>query len=58
MSDLYGNHLSIEGAQNAQCYFATFSQDFGDFESSYLWNGSRDQQMVKSILLGFQWSFM
>ena len=31
----------VKGAQNAQFYFRIFSQDFRDFESSYLWNGSR-----------------
>ena len=38
--------------------FAFFSQDFRDFESSYLWNGSRYQQTVKSFLFGFQRSFI
>ena len=39
-------------------FFAYFSQDFRDFESSYLWNGNRYQQMVKSFLFGFQRSFI
>ena len=31
----------LKGAQNAQLSFPIFSQDFRDFESSYLWNASR-----------------
>ena len=38
--------------------FCIFSQDFQDFESSYLWNGNRYQQTVKSFLFGFQPSFI
>ena len=30
----------VKGAQNAQLSFRFFSQDFRDFESSYLRNGS------------------
>ena len=33
--------IFVKGAQNAQFPFRIFSQDFQDFESSYLWNGSR-----------------
>ena len=42
-----------KGAQNAQFSFRIFSQDFRDFESSYLWNENRYQQTVKSFLFGF-----
>ena len=38
--------------------FAFFSQEFRDFESLYLWNGSSYQQTVKSFLFGFQRSFI
>ena len=31
----------VKGAQNVQFSCRIFSQDFRDFESSYLWNGSR-----------------
>ena len=31
----------VKEAQNAQFSFRIFSQDFRDFEGSYLWNGSR-----------------
>ena len=39
-------------------FFSHFSQDFQDFGRSYLWNGNRYQQTVKSFLFGFQWSFI
>ena len=42
--------IFVKGTQNAQFSFRIFSQDFLDFESSYLWNGSRYQQTVKSFL--------
>ena len=37
-------------AQNAQFSFRIVSQDFPDFESSYLWNGNRYQQTVKTLV--------
>ena len=33
--------IFVKGAQNVQFSFRIFSQDFREFESSYLWNGSR-----------------
>ena len=52
------SQLLLKEAQNVQFSCRIFSQDFGDFDSSYLWNGSRYQQMVKSFLLGFELSFI
>ena len=40
---------SQKDAQNAQFSFRIFSQDFRDFESSYLWKGNRYQQTVKAF---------
>ena len=39
-------------------FLVTFFQDFRDYESSYLWNGNRYQQMVKSFLFDVWRSFI
>ena len=41
--------IFVKETQDIQFSFRISSQDFRDFESSYLWNGSRYQQMVKEL---------
>ena len=50
--------IFVKEAQNAEFSLRTSSQDFQDFESLYLWNRNRYQQMVESFLFGFQQSFI
>ena len=49
--------IFVKGAQNAQFSFHILPQNSRDFESSYLLNGSRHWQTVKSLLLSFKQSF-
>ena len=53
------SQILLTGHEMPKFLFAFFPQDcYKGFESSYLWNGKRYQQRVKSFPFGFQRYFI